>query len=123
MMFRAVWHEEIQGYLWERESMNKEEYFKHQATTHEKCLEISRAKCSDYANADPFSNFRLAEIMEICSVEQEILMYMSAKMARICNLLVNNKERQVLDETVEDTLRDLINYSAILLAYLDSKKE
>jgi hypothetical protein len=123
MWFKAVWSEEANTYLWERSSMNKEEYFKHQAMTHERCLEISRAKCGDYANDDPFSNFRLAEIMGICSVEQEILTYITAKMARICNLLVGNKERQVKDETVEDTLHDLINYAAILLAYLDSKKE
>lgn len=101
--------------------MNKEEYFRHQERTHEKCLEISRAKCADYTNEDPFSNFRSVQGLGLCSIEVGILVRMTDKFSRISNLLGNKKEAQVKNESVQDTLYDLINYSAILLAYLDSK--
>lgn len=45
---------------------------------------------------------------------------MGDKLQRIANLL--EREAQVKDESVDDTLKDLANYSLILLAYLVSKR-
>jgi hypothetical protein len=77
-----------------------------------------RAKNQDYAgDKDPFKNFRYAEMVGV-DVERAILVRMSDKLARISNCL--DKEVQVKDETVNDTLSDLINYTAILKAYRES---
>jgi hypothetical protein len=48
---------------------------------------------------------------------------MADKFARISNLMKDGKEAQVLDEKLEDTLNDLINYSAILKAALEDESD
>lgn len=45
----------------------------------------------------------------------------SDKISRLATLL-DVREAQVKDESVADTIRDAINYLAILLAYLDTRK-
>jgi len=45
---------------------------------------------------------------------------MMDKVSRISTLL--EKEAKVKDEAIEDTLEDLINYTAILKSYLKQKK-
>lgn len=88
--------------------------------TFKQCLEIAKRKNADYAgDTDPFANFRLVEKLSICSVETGILVRLTDKYARIINLL--DKQAQVKDESVEDTIRDSINYWAILLAYRETK--
>jgi len=104
-------------------SMTPLQYLRNQAHTYAQCLRTSRAKSADYAgDSDPFRNFRAVEQLGLCSVETGILTRMSDKFSRICNLLGNDRVAQVQDESVEDTLRDLITYAAILIAYRDTKK-
>lgn len=81
------------------------------------CLEIASLKNQDYTgDGDPYRNFRFAELVGV-GVERAILVRMSDKLARISNIL--DKEAKVKDETIADTLSDLINYTAILKAYLE----
>ena len=85
------------------------------------CIEIVKKKNSDYAkDVDPFKNFRLSEFVGLCSLERAILVRMMDKIQRVVNLL--DKEASVKDESIEDTLKDLINYANILLVYLKSRK-
>jgi len=84
-----------------------------------KMEEIMKAKNADYANSDPFSNFRLVEKLWVTTVEKWILVRMSDKMSRICNLI--DKEAQVKDEAITSTLLDLANYATILSIYLKDK--
>ena len=85
--------------------------------TFTECLEILKIKNHDYAGEeDSYKNFRFAELVGL-SVERAILVRMSDKLARISNCL--DKDVKVKDETVSDTLSDLINYTAILKAYLE----
>lgn len=89
------------------------------AATFDQCLAISRKKNADYADVgDPFKNFRACEALGV-TLEKGIIVRMSDKLVRAANLL--ERPAQVLDESLEDTLRDLINYSAILIAYLQKK--
>lgn len=104
--------------------MDKEEFFKFLEDTYAKCVETSRKKNADYAgDSDPFANFRLVEMLGICSVETGILVRMTDKMARITNLLKDGRKAQVKDESVDDTLEDLINYTAILAAFRESQRK
>ena len=101
--------------------MNKEEYMENLGTVYTDCLEIVQTKCSDYATEDdPFLNFRGVEANNITTVEVGMLTRMSDKFIRICNLI--DKEEAVIDEKIEDTILDMINYLAILKVYLDDKK-
>lgn len=104
--------------------MNKEEFFQFLEKTYAGCVATSRKKNADYAgDSDPFGNFRLVEMLGICSVETGILVRMTDKMARISNLLKEGVTTQVKDESVDDTLIDLANYSIILAAYRESKRK
>lgn len=102
--------------------MNTPDFLKDLEDTFNQCLETARRKNADYAGTgDPFKNFKNVEVLGICSVEAGILTRMTDKMSRISNL--TKQDAQVKDESIIDTLMDLINYAAILKSYLKSKKE
>jgi len=81
-------------------------------------LELMSMKNKDYSrnSDDNFATFRLYRLAGI-RPEQGIVARMIDKIARIGNL-INADDIAVKDESIEDTLRDLIAYSAILAAYL-----
>lgn len=103
--------------------MNKKEYMDFHSSECEKMKEITRAKNSDYCGIgdDPFKNFRQVEYLGVCSVEQGFMTRMSDKMSRISSY-IQKGELEVKDESVTDSLRDLANYSVLLMGYLESKK-
>jgi hypothetical protein len=79
-------------------------------------IETARKKNADYANSDdPFANFRLSEMVGV-PVERGILVRMTDKIRRIANLL--DRDPEVADESVDDTLADLANYALILRVWL-----
>ena len=76
------------------------------------CVDILEAKNADYAgDSDPLKNFNASEIVGV-DRERAILVRVMDKISRISNLL--DKDPLVLDETLEDTISDAINYLAIL---------
>lgn len=88
----------------------------------EEMLETARRKNEDYAQGeDPFQNFRLSEYMGFCDTARGILVRISDKMQRICNLL--DKEASVVDERIVDTCLDAANYFLLLRAYLETQAE
>ena len=101
--------------------MNKKEFLDHLATTFSTALEIATKKNSDYSgeNENPFKNFLMSEQVGV-DPARAILVRISDKLSRISNLL--DKDAQVIDERIEDTILDLVNYSAILKAYLYAKR-
>jgi len=89
----------------------------HMRETFYRCLAISVAKNQDYASSDdPFKNFRRAEMAGV-SVEQGILVRLTDKLCRIGNLLEH--DAAVKDERIGDTIDDMVNYAAILRAWLE----
>lgn len=100
--------------------MNTQQFIEALEKSYTKNLDISKKKNADYAGiGDPFKNFKLCEMMGICSVEKGIMVRMCDKMSRIATLL--DKNESVLDERVEDTCADLANYAMILKVYLEQK--
>lgn len=91
------------------------------ANTFTRCLEVAISKNHDYggSNKDPFANFRNSTIAGV-PVERGILVRLMDKMSRISTLL--DKEAQVKDEAVIDTIDDAINYLAIMKSYLKQNK-
>jgi len=105
-------------------AMTTEEFFKFFEETTARMVKISRAKNSDYTGAadnDPFANFTRVESIGICSTETGFLTRMTDKLCRIASF-VKQGSLQVKDESVQDTLLDLANYSILMLAYLESQK-
>lgn len=104
--------------------MNREEYFKFHKEMQEKMYAVTLQKNRDYAGPDgddPFSNFSRVSSVGICGVEQGFLVRMLDKICRI-NSFVQAGTLHVKDESVEDTLMDLANYSILFAGYLKSKK-
>jgi hypothetical protein len=100
--------------------MNKSEFFQSIKGTYELGLAIIAKKNADYSSGDdPFRNFRSAEVVGI-SPDRAILVRMLDKMARLGNLL--EKDPDVISESFEDTCLDLINYTAILKAYREDRR-
>lgn len=89
--------------------------------TYTTCQSIVKKKNADYAGLDdPFKNFKNSEVIGI-SVEQGIMVRLMDKITRISNLL--KREREVKDETIQDTIVDAINYLAILKSWTERNSD
>lgn len=95
--------------------MNTKEFIDDIESTYATGVTIIRRKNADYANStNPFKNFESASIVGV-SVERAMLVRILDKLARVSNLL--EKDAAVVDESIEDTIIDAINYLAILKAH------
>lgn len=102
--------------------MKQEELFKFHAEMADRALEICRKKNNDYTSAagggsDPFANFSRVESMGVTTTEQGFLVRMTDKMSRL-STYASLGRLEVEDETVEDTLLDLVNYAILLAAFM-----
>ena len=89
-------------------------------------LETMKRKNADYAgDSSSMRNFELSADVVGIKMSKGILVRLMDKMTRIGNLM--ERDAQVEDESVFDTIQDAINYSAILLHALriedDKKRE
>ncbi len=95
--------------------MTKDNFIANIRNTYDTGIGIILKKNDDYANSDnPFKNFESASVVGI-GVERAILLRILDKLSRIGNLI--DKPPAVVDETMDDTIVDAINYLAILKAY------
>lgn len=86
-------------------------------------VETAAKKNADYAGASPkpFANFSHVEDLGIATTEQGFLTRMTDKLCRVATF-AKKGVLQVSDESVEDTLLDLANYSLLMAAYIKAKK-
>lgn len=84
-------------------------------------IETLKAKSNDYASdEDPFKNLKNSQVVGV-TVEQGMGVRMLDKLTRIFNL-IGGKKQAVKDESIEDTIIDLIGYLALLYAWMKRKK-
>lgn len=110
--------------------MTSKEFFEFHQSICNKAQELSKRKNNDYADPetrcdDPyrvFANFMQCQTLGVCSVESGILVRLSDKFSRLCNLLKPDHVRTVTNESIEDTILDIINYSILLQGYLTCKE-
>lgn len=91
--------------------------------TFAECFEILKRKNHDYAGketTDPFKNFRGSEFVGVAP-DRAILVRTMDKMSRISNLL--SQDNAVKDESIDDTIKDVINYMGILRSYIKNNKK
>jgi hypothetical protein len=106
------------------QGLTQEQFFSALEQIYARNVSISRMKNADYASgADPFQNFRVCDAMTggAISVEMGIFVRLCDKFQRAANLLQRNAK--VSDESIQDTLADLCNYSAILSIYLSEQRK
>lgn len=105
--------------------MNQKELLDFTEKTFKELLDILKKKNQDYTNSskdvNAFKNFCLIEHYNVGTVEQGFFSRLSDKFSRLATF-ISAGELHVKNESVEDTLKDLANYSILLLAYIESKK-
>ena len=77
-------------------------------------------KGNDYANSDRLSNFKFAGSISGISPEVQCLSLISTKVARLGVLLNSDKEPN--NESIQDSILDLANYSLLLHMILTDKE-
>tara|TARA_R100000808_G_scaffold134_1_gene978 strand:+ start:1385 stop:1732 length:348 start_codon:yes stop_codon:yes gene_type:complete len=102
--------------------MKRDELLKFHETFSKAARDLMTQKNHDYAGdaehgSQPFANFERVEALGICSTVQGFLVRMTDKMSRLSSF-VESGSLKVKDESVYDTLVDLLNYSVLLAAYL-----
>jgi hypothetical protein len=105
--------------------MNREQLLENHNRLCTTALNLMRKKNHDYAGRggeSPFANFTRCESMGICTTEQGFLVRMTDKMSRLSSF-IEAGTLQVKDESVEDTILDIINYAVLFQSYLQEKKE
>ena len=101
--------------------MNRTKFIEHIEEVYKRGVDLIKTKNQDYgADSNPFKNFEHTVIAGV-SPERAIVVRMADKLSRISTCL--DKDVQVMDEKVDDTVLDLINYAAILHARLTANKE
>lgn len=84
-------------------------------------LELSRQKNKDYTgNGSHFANFEAVQTFGI-GPEQGFIVRMTDKLRRIASYVEKGK-LHVKDESVTDTLQDLMNYSVLFASYIEYSK-
>lgn len=95
-------------------------------------LEVLKKKNSDYAgDADTYKNFIDPELqayldkhnIPLDAVELGIRIRLKDKWARINTLMFSDKNPSVIDESIEDTIGDVIGYCAIWKAWREFRTQ
>lgn len=107
--------------------MNVDKQMSELQRLHENQLTILRKKRSDYSNdTDILKNFKeVSEICRLLNIDSRTqygthLFYIVLKLQRLCNLLSTGKE--VMNESIEDNLLDMINYIFLLQCGIKDKE-
>lgn len=98
--------------------MLQNEFHKHVDESLCQIQDLLNKKNADYGGdtGDVLNNIKTCEILGICSAEQGILIRIADKYKRMITLLASKKDPEVTDETIDDTIRDIIGYLILILA-------
>ncbi len=97
--------------------MNRAELLDFHTQMTQRCHALLARKNSDYATErDQFANLEMCERMGLCSTEHGILIRITDKLTRIGNLLSKGGDPAVLNESLQDTCDDVVNYMVLLAA-------
>lgn len=84
-------------------------------------VDLMAKKNHDYAGIGSlFANFERCEAMGICTTEQGFLVRQVDKLSRLATFTQKGK-LLVKDESIRDTVIDIINYAVLFYAYQQSK--
>jgi hypothetical protein len=99
--------------------MTQQEQIKHFEALTSQMKEILFKKGNDYANTDRLSNFKLAGAICGLTAERNCLTLIATKVARLGVLL--NTENKPNNESIQDSIVDLANYSVLLSMIMADK--
>lgn len=93
--------------------MTKEELLSLHKKLAEEAVQIMERKNHDYSKQGCFDNFKVAEAVGICTAAEGILVRMCDKLSR---LSTTGKLGAKVNESVKDTVLDLVNYAILYYA-------
>ena len=106
--------------------MNRDELLNLHDEITGKAFELMKRKNHDYAGGAnrtmPFANFTRCEEMGFSSTEQGFGVRLTDKLSRL-STFCEGGILKVRDESLEDTILDIINYVILFYGYVSSKKE
>ena len=100
--------------------MTKKEQIAHFGYITGKMEKVLFSKGDDYANTDRLSNFKLAGAITGGNASTNCLNLIATKVARLGVLLNSDKEPN--NESIEDSVLDLANYSVLLWMIINENK-
>ena len=100
--------------------MTKKEQIAHFGYIMGEMEKVLFSKGDDYANTDRLSNFKLAGAITGGDARTNCLNMIATKVARL-GVLINSKE-EPNNESIEDSVLDLANYSVLLLMIINENK-
>ena len=106
-------------------SMNRDDLLELHDSLTKEAKELMQRKNHDYSGGEnkelPFLNFSRVESMGITTTEKGFLVRMTDKMSRLSTFCKEGSFK-VDDENLKDTILDIVNYSILLYAYVESKR-
>lgn len=99
--------------------MTKKELIAHFSQITSKMGDVLASKNDDYANEDSLSNFKTVGAITGTSAELACLNLIATKVARLGVLLNSGKSPN--NESIQDSVLDMANYSILLSAILADK--
>ena len=95
----------------------------HAKSVFAKCATVMEKKNADYSASDnnAFRNFEAVEQFGIVDTKSGMMVRLTDKFTRICNLL--KKDADAVEESLQDSIEDAINYLVILHARLEGEKK
>ena len=105
---------------------NQQKYTVCVAAVFKRCLKIVDERSSKYASAEyPFENFEASASVSETTVSQGIMTRFGDKLMRLKKALAELRNTGAItefsDESLEDTICDMINYLAILRVWIASE--
>lgn len=98
--------------------LDRDELFNLHANMCAKALDICKKKNHDYSKGHPFGNFMVAEAMQVTTAEGGIIVRIGDKLSRLSSVLEKGAQVQ---ESIEDTCLDIINYAILLYGIQKSR--
>ena len=96
----------------------RQKFYEFAKQFYEDAFSIIQKKNNDYSQEkNPFANFEFTAEASGITTERVFLMQIANKLARMRECL--DKPILVLDETLTDTLQDMINYCVLLAGYMN----
>jgi len=103
--------------------MTRDELFQLHAELCNRSLILMKQKSADYATgSDPFANFKRGEILGFATAEEGLMLRVVDKISRISTFLQRG-ELKVENESVADSVMDVINYMVLLNGMLEDKSK
>jgi hypothetical protein len=102
--------------------MNRRELLKYQARLCDEANALMSRKNQDYATgnneqADVFANFRMSQEKTGVPVSTGMLVRLSDKLSRLGQIIRPGYRSKVENETLRDTVLDIINYAVLVAAF------